>query len=335
MSEWPEFIPPAHSHSFGAGSEYILELPVLGIPTRFESNSSTVLERVEEAFGNWRVLDASQVDQASALVRVIVREAMEEQPASYRYHVTPDFRVVITTRGSVSVCDPARKEVLAWVSPALVADRQQFRYAMLEASTMAVLTRLDRQPVHAAAVVHEGKALLLCARSGTGKSTLAYSLGRNGLEILSDDVVYVESERSLRLWGMPRFLHLTEDARQFFPELDASTPALMANGKRKIAIDLRERGMAANQPLASSAGVCLVERTGGASELLPADPEEVVSQLTTDLESGFELFADTIPPVARRLARTGAWRLKLGADPVGAAVLIEQLFERLPRTGTI
>jgi hypothetical protein len=183
-------------------------------------------------------------------------------------------------------------------------------------------------------VVHDGRALLLCARGGTGKSTLAYSLGRSGLQILSDDVIYVESEQGLRLWGMPRFLHLKEDARRFFPELDDSSPTLMANGKRKIAIDLRANGMAAARPLATTAGVCLIERTSGASELLPADPEDVVAELTTDLESGFELFADTIPPVARRLARTGAWRLKLGPDPGAAASLIEQLFQRVRRTGT-
>ena len=37
-------------------AEYALELPVLGIATRFETNDDAVARAVDEAFGMWRTL---------------------------------------------------------------------------------------------------------------------------------------------------------------------------------------------------------------------------------------------------------------------------------------
>ena len=309
---------------------------MLGIRTRFESNSITVLQRVEEAFGDWRMIESRPelLHLESAVVRIVVRDGIEDSEPSYQHHVTPDFRVVLTSRGSVMVSDPIRREVVGWITPALLEQRQQFRYGFLESSTLAMLTRLDRQPVHAAAVVRDGRALLLCAPSGTGKSTLAYALARSGFQILSDDVIYVESQRQLRLWGLPRFLHLTEESRRFFPELSSSAATLMANGKRKIAIDLRAHGLATAWPVAENAGVCLLERRAGPPGLEPAPEHAVLAALTDGLESGFDLFADTIGPVAQRIAKPGAWRLHLGSDPFAAVAAIEKLFQRDLKTGT-
>src|SRR6266581_4479984 len=40
----------------GVPLRHVMELPVLGIPVRFESNSAAALAVVEEAFGIWRGL---------------------------------------------------------------------------------------------------------------------------------------------------------------------------------------------------------------------------------------------------------------------------------------
>src|SRR2546425_10020183 len=38
----------------GVGLRHVVELPVLGVPVRFESNSAAAIEVVEDAFGMWR-----------------------------------------------------------------------------------------------------------------------------------------------------------------------------------------------------------------------------------------------------------------------------------------
>ena len=306
-------------------------MPVLGIPTRFESNSTTVIEQVEEAYGNWRVLDtrAESFSSERVVIRLIVEEGTEgEAPVRYRYRVTPT-QIVITTPGSVAVCDFPRREAVAFVTTELVAERAQFGYSMLSAVTLGVLTQFDRQPIHAAAVQRDGRALLLAGKSGAGKSTLVYALARAGFEIVSDDVVFAQQHPHLRLWGLPRVLNLTEDARRFFPELQTVEPAMQVNGKQKISVNVNARGWGARWPVADPVGICLLQRAGNSASLSPAAPGEVVVFFTEDLESGFDLFADTIQPVARQLAQLGAWRLQLGAEPAEAVHLIESIYEAL------
>lgn len=315
------------------GSEHTLELPVLGIRTRFESNSLTVIEQVQQALGDWQVL-AERSDLLApthAVVRIIVHESgiTDSAPVNFRYRVTADRRVVLTTAGSVAVADPLRREALAYVTPSLVAQRPAFRDGLLEAVTRAVLTMLDRQPMHAGAVVRNGAALLLAGRSGIGKSTLLYALGRAGFEILSDDLVFAQLEPVTRVWGWPGFLHLTEDARRFFPELAGCSATLQANGKHKIAIDARARGFGCAWPVAHAIGVCLLERGAGRASLLPATAAGVVHAFTTNLEPGFDTFADTIGPAATHLAEESAWHLQLGADPAQAVSLIETVYDEL------
>src|SRR5438034_11080781 len=43
----------------GVALRHVVELPVLGVPVRFESNSAAAIEVVEDAFGMWRALGAS------------------------------------------------------------------------------------------------------------------------------------------------------------------------------------------------------------------------------------------------------------------------------------
>src|SRR5439155_21718148 len=42
----------------GVALRHVVELPVLGVPVRFESNSAAAIETVEDAFGMWRALRA-------------------------------------------------------------------------------------------------------------------------------------------------------------------------------------------------------------------------------------------------------------------------------------
>lgn len=61
--------------------------------------------------------------------------------------------------------------------------------AFLTGSVMGLLQHLrGRVVLHASAMLVDGKAVLFCGQSGTGKSTMAAALGRRGYTLLSDDL---------------------------------------------------------------------------------------------------------------------------------------------------
>jgi hypothetical protein len=347
----------------------VVELPVLGIPTRFETNDPALGRLIERTFGRWRATPpaspsavssspdrspaAASGDGASedaqpgeptaaepavsepAVVRFLVEPGTEGAGrASIRYRVASGGRVFLTTPGSLGCADPARRETSAWVTRALVDDTQHFRHGVLEGLTIALLSRLDRQPVHAAAVARDGSALLLAGPSGAGKSTLTYACARAGLDVLAEDVVYAQLEPRLRVWGSTPYLHLPAESLAHFPELRATATVRLPNGKEKIVVDLHGDGGRA-LPFADRVAVCMLRRTDAAEPTLKRlDAAEVERALGARLESGFDLFADTLPPVHRALAGKGGWRLDVTGGPDRCLDLILQVFEDVAATST-
>ena len=308
-------------------------IPVLGIPVRFLSNAPALPEIAEAAFGAWRVLDDApdlvEPPSSAVTVTVVVQPGDEggAEHAEITHRVVGHNRLLFNSPGSVGHVDADRGEAVAFVSPALMADREHFRYAVLEAMTLGLVTPLDRQPLHAAAVARDDTAVLLAGPSGVGKSTLAYAAARAGLTVLAEDTVHLQTQ-PLRAWGLPGYLHLPVDARERFPELRGVEPTLVAAGREKLVIELRDLDAVPRRPVAERAVLCVLDRAdGSAPGLRSADPDAVVRAITTDLEPGFDLFAETIGAPARRLARQGAWRLSLPDDPTDAIPWIEELLD--------
>ena len=179
--------------------------------------------------------------------------------------------------------------------------------------------------MHAGAVVHAGRAVLLVGTSTAGKSTLCYACLRAGLQLLAEDVVYVGLRGGLRLWGNPRSIHLLPDARRLFPELADCTPEIQANGKRKLAIDVAAFGADRVRRYADRAAVCLIQRHAGqASAIEPIDPQDAADAIARQREAGFDLHQGA-PAVAAALSERGAYRLHLGRALDQAVALLRQL----------
>ncbi|MGH7505029.1 MAG: hypothetical protein ACRELX_05245, partial [Longimicrobiales bacterium] len=298
MSEPFPFDPPRDPLGRNVETPHPLRLPVLGIATRFESNAARVIEIARDAFGGWRCIEGRTdvMDPHEVVVRVIMEEGDEGGGRTrIRYRMPDGRRVLLTTPGSAGISDPDRREATAFVTAALVADAAHFRYGVIEALTIALLSQLDRQPVHAAALVRSGAALLLAGPSGAGKSTLAYAATRAGCAALAEDVVYVQLRPRLRVWGLAARLHLPEDAGHQFPDLDASRATLLASGKRKIALDLRAAGAMPGLPFVERAGLCLLARApdGEAPAITRVSADEVMTALGRNIEPGFDVFSDT------------------------------------------
>jgi hypothetical protein len=302
---------------------HAVTLPVLGLPTTFESNDAAVIAAVDESFGMWRALGRENPgEQAPLHVRVSVVAGDEGELARgehvpVRYSCPDEHRVVVQTTGSVAVSDPSKREAVARVTPALVADRAHFRAEVLEAVTLALLSHFDRQPVHAAAVAHGGRALLFAAPSGTGKSTLAHACHQHGLALMAEDQVRVQLASRVRIWGWPVRVRLRD-------------PNTGADAKR--AIDVRA-GVGAARLVADDFAVCLLAREGRAAALTPLDATTIARELDAQLAPGFDRFPARWPMVRDALAAHGGWRLELSSDVRDAAAIVRSLLSSPDRAG--
>ena len=133
-------------------------------------------------------------------------------------------------------------------------------------------------PLHASAVVHEGRAIAFTGNSGAGKSTLLAGLAGEGLSVLADDVlildlsnpeecVAVPGHKRLKLWGDAFELVDAKRHEQVFPGMD------------KFFAEARPRQAAARAPLAAL--VFLEE--GEDTSLIPMSGSERFSALSTAL----------------------------------------------------
>ena len=298
-----------------------IELPVLGVATRFETNDAEVARCVDETFGVWRTLIDRHVThvtgQPPLLVRVDVVEG-DEGPlppgghANVRYFLPDETRVVVETPASVAVSDPLQRRATARVTRGLVADRMHFRTEVLEAVTLALLSHFDRHPVHAGAVALHGRAVLFAAPSGTGKSTLAYHCHLDGLDLLGDDHVRVQLDPRVRVWGWPsRVRLLAGEAGGAGAASDAAKQMVpLDTGTLLVADEMR---------------VCCLTRDGGPASLEPVDAATLASTLDAQLAPGFDRFPARWPAVRDALAARGGWRLNLSRDPREGVRLVRRV----------
>jgi hypothetical protein len=300
-------------------------LQVLGLSLRVESNSAEVIATACDVFGGVGAPDAEGAPDARIRINVRLGRAGDAGPVS---HGVPRSRLLLLSSGGCrGYADAMLGEAFAEVGEGLVDDRENFRCGVLEALGLFMLARRDRDPLHAGALVRDGSALLLAGPSGVGKSTLVYAAARAGLQVLSEDSVFLQLD-PFRVWGTPRCVHLTPSSVRFFPELEGVHPTLLANGKTKLALDLRERAPAPPALFAERAGVCLLAR-GDAPAIERLGVEEVVDALTAAPEAGFDLYADTIGARIRRAAAHGAWRLTLPAHPADTVPWLHRMLDEL------
>jgi len=315
-----------------SGAEYAVELPVLGIATRFETNDADVARCVDEAFGMWRALaERAAVDvtrEPPLLVRVDVVAGDEGPPAPdgqvpVRYSCPDEARVVVESAASVAVSDPLQRRAIARVTTGLVADQMHFRTEVLEAVTLALLSHFDRHPVHAAAVALNGRAVLLAAPSGTGKSTLAYACHAAGMDLLGDDHVRVQLDPELRLWGWPGRVRLAP-ATRWSPTLSHADDAPESPAADKAVIETMDR-MSAARLVAHDVTVCLLDRDGGPASLAPIDAAALACALDAQIAPGFDRFPARWPAVRDALAAWAGWRLNLSSDPREGVALVREV----------
>ena len=292
-------------------------LSAFGIPTVLIADDPDLLATACAAYPDWAV------DEPEGEPQIEIRLETESAPStavSFGIHVKGS-RLTLAGADFQGQADAGAKTAACTVPRRLIGDPEALAAEITDTLLLFLLTRSGRTPVHAAGILLEATALVLMGASGSGKSTLALAAARRGLGVLSDDTLYVQLEPRLRLWGLPRPIHV-------FPA-DAppgSHPTRDRGGKRKSVIPI-----ASAATTADSAVAVLLEH-GEQLALTEIEPEAAKAALPP-IEPGFDLLPEQSARAADALLKRGAWRLTLTRDPDAAIDLLLRQFAGGQRGG--
>ncbi|MEX2283322.1 MAG: hypothetical protein WEE89_12635 [Gemmatimonadota bacterium] len=301
----------------------VLELPLLGVALEFISADPRITNALNQVYGHWREWESLRAIRSRPDPLPRIRLALAGTPTCNAPLSPPRVQLTgdrIRMRGTHvrGAADLLRRTGHAVVSPALLDDPERFRADAIDTLALAILTRLDRTPIHASAIANETTMLVFAGPSGMGKSTLAHLGQEAGYEVIADEAVYVQTEPVTRIWGFAR----SPRPRPFGSvSREKRAPANLVN---RVVVPFRER-----------AALCVLHRDGppeGALE--PIALEQAATELRSQLDPGFDQFREVLPDVVRALATDGAWRFYLPAQPLDAVPFFRELLgvpsDRLP-----
>ena len=281
----------------------------LGIPTLIIADDPQLIAAARAAYAHWCMVAPAAEPQIE--LRLAIGRASSE---SVSLGISVEGSCLrLGGDGVCGTADAAERKASATIAPEIAKDAARFA-DVCDTLLLFILARNGRTPVHSAAFLLGGLALVLAGPSGSGKSTLALAAAERGYPVLSDDTVFVQREPSFRLWGFPRPIHV-------YPA-DAPAgvhPIRNRGGKLKAALAVDAPALSAGR-----AALVLLER-GAEVALSPAAPAEVVEALM-DLDAGFDLLAAESRAALQALALEGAWRLTLAKDPVAAIAALRAGF---------
>lgn len=288
-------------------------LAPLGVPTVVTASAPALLAAVCHAYAEWQVegegSDPGILLQLEAADGSYVEDAIDIS--------VEGSRLTLTGQGIAGHADARSRRARCTVTQRLLDDPAALA-EVTDTLLLFLLARSDRTPVHAAGVMLGETALVLAGPSGSGKSTLALAAAGRGLQILSDDTLYIQLRPRTRIWGLRRPVHVfPEDAPRF------TRATRLRGGKLKAVAPLPPE--AVGPPFVDRAELILLER-GDRLDLARVDSQFAMARLAR-LDPGFDLLPRESAAAAQALAKAGAWRLTLAKDP-GAA--IDFLRERLP-----
>jgi hypothetical protein len=224
--------------------------------------------------------------------------------------------------GNYAVLDVGMSRALICVSRAML---QQPYYPRCELIELAFLTLSSRgqalAPLHAACVGMNGNGVLLIGASGTGKSTLCLHALAGGMQLLSEDSAFVAA-KTLKVTGVPNYLHLTQDAPAFLRPgslrraIERSPVIHRRSGVRKLEVDLRQlRARIPRAPLRLVATVFLSRRAADRARALEAlDRDACVARLRREQHYAVRRFPGWAI-FERRVAALPAYELRRTEHP--------------------
>ena len=280
-----------------------LQLLIMGRPVVIRTSDPALAAAAAAAYADWRLID--RTDGPPIQLRL---EAGDEAAAGPLEIEVQGRHLRMTGAGVEGRADARASTAFCLIPRGLAAQPARLAGEVIDTLLLFLLARSGRTPLHAAGVMCGSTAVLLAGPSGSGKSTLSLAAMARGLQILSDDTVYIQLQPRLRIWGFPRPVHVfPADAPGFIQE------TRLRGGKLKAVVPVPPRS---EPPMADHATVVLLER-GEAVRLQPIEPSVAAAALSR-LEPGFDLLARESAEAIAAVTALGAWRLTLTRDPAAA-----------------
>jgi hypothetical protein len=296
---------------------------LLGAKFRFESDSPELMRLIEWAYDGLPEHRLSGLEQP-LLVRLALSGAgqpgREDEPPPFSMSSAPGVLWAASPSSSIATVSPAARTALVIVARDLLAFPYHVRYELIEMAVFTLAARVQGLlPLHAACIAHHRRGLLLVGASGAGKSTAVLHAALAGVEVVSEDSLFVAPD-TLLATGVANFLHVREEALRFLSAADAALVRRAGmirrrSGVPKFEVDLRQRRFRlARRPPQLAAVIELSAREAtGASLLAPREPRQVLRRL-----EALQPYAASQPgwrPFSQRLLRLPAFELRRGRHP--------------------
>ncbi|HLN03019.1 MAG TPA: hypothetical protein VK335_27265 [Bryobacteraceae bacterium] len=287
----------------------------LGFSLHVATNSPLVLRAAEEIWGKSKRL----FPHASLEMRVVVAGEQSASPLNDPvYRAQQNLFVVAVDNQNFGVCDLERGRIFAWMTPAAVTD-PFYCLQLLEWMVYFTIDHLYVAIIHAACVARNGRGLLLCGRSGAGKSCLTYACVKSGWTLVADDFCAPIRGRNDRMViGKAERIRFRPEAASLFPEL-AQLPIIPAPN-RKPTLELRASDIPGVQTSVKcfAESTAFLERNGTDAANVSSIPiEEALARIESDQPRWNSPVADEQREARLAILSRGAYVLRYG-DFAGA-----------------
>jgi hypothetical protein len=319
----------------------LLRLPLQLLGGRFEfQTASRELMRIVR----WAYADLPAHRMSAAVPRCAVRLVLGDaaaslaagEPAPLTMMSGPALLCGASPAGNLATICAQQRTALVVVGREMLRFPYHLRYELIEFAVFTLAARVQGlMPLHAACVGSGRRGILLLGESGAGKSTAVLHCGLAGLDLVSEDSLFV-APQTLLTTGVANFLHVRAQSLRFLPAADAAmlrrSPVIRRrSGVEKLEIDLRQRRFRlAAAPPELTAVVDLTGQQARDGRLLTRlRPRELLRRLRASQPYG------TSQPgwgtFARRIGALPAFELRRGRHPRETAEALRQLLrgERL------
>jgi hypothetical protein len=295
----------------------------LGFHLELTTNSEDVVSAASDCWG----MVPAAFDCAAIRLRVIVQQegVLAPEPS---FRAQGSLFAVIADRQNFATFDASMLAGFCYVSQATAANHEWFRWNFLESIVYTLLSQRYVVPVHAALVELDGRGVLLCGRSGVGKSTLAFACARAGWTYICDDATFLLPGTDIEGIGKSQKVRFREDAPCWFPELSGYPAQPRPNGRFAI------ESLTANFPGLRTAlrarihHVVLLDREAGLKpHSVRISGRHAVESLLTDMPLFNAPVNEFHVSTVNRLLDVPAWRI-VYRNPSEGVTLLNDLLQR-------
>jgi hypothetical protein len=205
----------------------------LGFPVRVLSNVPAVFTAANQSWSSFQPV----FHREPLEVLVKVSNGYGHLPPAPAHTLRGDTLLQYADPDNFLITDLKRGLSLIQINQTAAHAEKYFRYHLLEAAALSMVTAMRAVAIHGACVRVAGRGVLFCGDSGEGKSTLAYAGSRAGWTYVTDDATYIPIDRLDRLAvGNCHQVRFRPSAVELFPELTGLPITPRAAGKPSIEV---------------------------------------------------------------------------------------------------